>query len=81
MDNMATIAYGLRCPKCQSDTRVTDSRPRARGVYRRRMCLSETCGHRFSTHEFIGAASLFEDIDQIRVAVVRLVSALERANA
>lgn len=38
------------CPKCNSLTAVTDSRPMVSGgVRRRRECLQ--CGHRFSTLE------------------------------
>jgi len=41
----------MRCPKCDGDTNVYDSRPRENGhtVYRRRRCLE--CLHEFVTDE------------------------------
>lgn len=39
----------IRCPLCQSDTKVTDTR----GIERRRECVS--CKHRFSTAEILKA--------------------------
>ena len=41
----------MKCPKCQADTTVTDSRRKAAHVYRRRVCLS--CGERCTTQETI----------------------------
>lgn len=45
----------MRCEKCDSKTRVIESLPTGpRGeIRRRRQCMSETCGHRFSTLEIL----------------------------
>jgi transcriptional repressor NrdR len=44
---------GLRCPKCNNKTRVTDSRPlnRNQKIRRRRECVK--CKERFTTYEFV----------------------------
>lgn len=39
----------MKCPWCEFDTQVTDSRPRGTYVYRRRICMR--CQHRFTTIE------------------------------
>ncbi len=39
----------MRCPRCQADTRVVDSRDIEGGIRRRRECLC--CGERFWTYE------------------------------
>ncbi len=39
----------MLCPICDSDTRITDSRPDCESVRRRRECRK--CGYRFSTLE------------------------------
>ena len=39
----------MRCPVCDGDTKVIDTRCHDDSVYRRRMCL--VCGYRFSTIE------------------------------
>lgn len=41
----------MMCPKCNSKSRVINSRPSNYGIYRRRQCLE--CGHRFSTQEVL----------------------------
>lgn len=41
----------MRCPKCSYQTKVVDSREQHSAVYRRRRCISQVCGHRFSTYE------------------------------
>lgn len=41
----------MKCPECGGLAKVFDSRPNRQTVYRRRHCLSETCGHRWSTWE------------------------------
>lgn len=39
----------MPCPKCDGDSKVTDSRPVSANIRRRRKCIS--CGNRFSTVE------------------------------
>lgn len=46
----------MKCPLCQSETKVIDSRPNSAGVIRRRECPE--CLTRFSTHETIQINSL-----------------------
>lgn len=42
----------MKCPKCEADTRVVDSRPREDGsIFRRRECLE--CRFRFSSLETV----------------------------
>jgi transcriptional repressor NrdR len=42
----------MRCPKCHfPDSKVIDSRTSGDTIRRRRECLSEPCGERFTTHE------------------------------
>jgi hypothetical protein len=41
----------VRCPSCDIETRVLDTRRKSDGVYRRRVC--PTCDARFSTRETI----------------------------
>jgi len=41
----------MRCPICQSDTKVFDTRPTKNGIWRRRECLN--CKRRFTTVETI----------------------------
>ena len=41
----------MKCPICQSETRVIDSRDRSMGFYRRRECVK--CLTRFSTYELV----------------------------
>lgn len=39
----------MKCPICQSETKVTDSRNTSKGIRRRRECVE--CLTRFSTYE------------------------------
>ena len=39
----------MECPKCQSETRVIDSRSTPKGTRRRRKC--DKCGHKNTTYE------------------------------
>jgi transcriptional regulator NrdR family protein len=41
----------MRCPKCQSDSSVTETRPVGELLRRRRRCDSNACSHRFTTIE------------------------------
>ena len=43
---------GIICPECgaANNSEVTDSRPREKGLYRRRKCI---CGYRWSTLEVL----------------------------
>lgn len=41
----------MKCPKCGEESRVTDSRERMTGIYRRRKCLG--CGYKFSSFEVV----------------------------
>lgn len=52
---------GLRCPFCGSaNTEVKDTRSRIgeNSIRRRRICVSETCGKRFTTYETVGGELL-----------------------
>lgn len=46
----------MKCPVCQSDTKVIDSRNHIKGTCRRRECLD--CLTRFTTYEKIEMKSL-----------------------
>lgn len=66
----------MRCPKCGSDTKVTDSRERMKGIYRRRICPK--CGHKFSSYEFVsdrGAnrrlQTLYDSLKKIDIEVLK----------
>ena len=39
----------MKCPKCDGETAVIDSRPDDTGIRRRRVCLD--CEYRFTTRE------------------------------
>ena len=55
-------AAGLACERCgRADSRVTDSRPAAGYIRRRRRCTG--CGHRFTTHE--GPANYAPLVDEL----------------
>lgn len=41
----------MKCPICQSETKVIDSRPQQKGTYRRRECTE--CLTRFTTQELV----------------------------
>ena len=42
----------MNCPKCKTDTKVIDSRPiEDNKIRRRRECLKQKCGYRFTTIE------------------------------
>lgn len=44
----------MRCPYCQkNETKVTDKRESGKSIRRRRECLNEKCGKRFTTYENI----------------------------
>lgn len=43
---------GLPCRFCGGATRVVKSRPYTNQIWRRRRCLVESCGKRFTTREF-----------------------------
>jgi transcriptional regulator NrdR family protein len=48
----------MKCPICQSETKVIDSRPQKKGVWRRRECVN--CLTRFNTMENL----LFQSLDK-----------------
>lgn len=53
----------MRCPTCDSDTMVKDSRPsNGNAVRRRRVCCK--CGHRFTTHERVETRADLSPIDE-----------------
>jgi len=60
------------CSECNSDSDVTDSRPRESGmVYRRRKCVK--CEHRWSTMEVSMAQfEAFNDLDEAKAEVIKL---------
>lgn len=41
----------VKCPFCQAETKVTDTRESEDSVRRRRECGNEKCGKRFTTYE------------------------------
>jgi transcriptional regulator NrdR family protein len=45
----------MKCPNCASDSEVLSTRtlPRSNTVTRRRRCLGEKCGFRFTTRECV----------------------------
>ena len=44
----------MLCPTCKTDTKVIETRVISDFVlYRRRKCLKDECGTRFTTHELI----------------------------
>lgn len=46
------MSENVTCPVCGHGQRVIDSRQRAGGgIRRRRVCLRDTCGHRWTTVE------------------------------
>jgi transcriptional repressor NrdR len=50
----------MRCPYCGSEhSKVVDSRDVDGSIRRRRECLSETCGGRFTTYERVHAVALY----------------------
>ena len=69
------ISHSIRCPQCNTNTEVLDSRPvrDKNGTRRRRGCLR--CSHRFSTYEFIdnteglGMKELLEATIGMRIAL------------
>lgn len=54
----------MKCPRCQSESRVLETRE----PKRRRICGNESCGHRWSTVE----VSLSE-LQQMRADSIRLI--------
>lgn len=53
----------MKCPKCGKESRVTDSRERMMGIYRRRKCLS--CGYKFSSFEVVATKGTSGKIRQL----------------
>lgn len=46
----------MRCPKCNGETGVKDSRPKAGNrVWRRHFCYKKKCGNVFTTYELLTA--------------------------
>lgn len=43
----------IHCPKCGTDTQVTETRVTGHGARRRRICKSVTCGEKITTLEAI----------------------------
>lgn len=48
----------VKCPKCNGDTTVLETRQRKDGMSRRRMCIE--CGNRFSTMESIKEKAIYK---------------------
>ena len=46
----------MRCPYCDNDSQVVDSRTTAEGVRRRRVC--KDCRRRFTTYERVGSPDI-----------------------
>ncbi len=50
----------MRCPYCQNpETKVTDKRESGGAIRRRRECLNDRCGKRFTTYEKIDSVERF----------------------
>ena len=54
----------MKCPRCQAETRVLETRE----PKRRRECTDPACGHRFSTVEVSTA-----ELGQMRAYAMRLI--------
>ena len=67
----------MNCMKCESDTKVIDSRPSKDGIRRRRVC--KKCGHRFTTREYVIKAAEETDSD-LSATITGSVISLETAN-
>ena len=69
----------MHCPKCKSDTRVTDSRAMSdrNGIKRRRMCLAKSCGHLFTTYEEFENSENITELRSLRVKVQDLKGVLQ----
>ena len=66
----------MRCPKCGSNTSVTDSRHRTGNItYRHRVC--EKCGYGFATHETVYNRSTDRERKNTREKVIDVVRALK----
>lgn len=52
----------MRCPLCDSETKVTDSRETSKGIRRRRECLD--CLTRFSTYESMVVSSMDKHLQE-----------------
>ena len=59
----------MKCPRCQHDSRVVETRE----PKRRRQCLSPACGHRWSTVEISAAELAQMRADTMRLIRVRLM--------
>lgn len=61
-----------RCPKCDGPLGVNDSRAAkflgAPSIRRRRACLSDDCGHRFTTFE-VSAETIDQHFEQLITAL------------
>ncbi len=65
---------GITCPRCQGRTEVIDTRENARGIRRRRACLTPGCGGRVSTLELqvpSGSAIDGRDLALVEVRAMR----------
>jgi len=58
----------FRCPSCGSFTRVVNSRPNHRGVYRRRECQR---GCRFTTQEALVGSDILGHLEQNLLRKIR----------
>ena len=62
----------MKCPACSEPSRVLDSRENKTFVRRRRLCTSETCGHRFTTFEGAQSTHVVELLRKLRVEVTAM---------
>lgn len=70
----------MLCPKCNTKTRVTDSRCE---IMRRRKCLNDKCGHTFNTKETIFNGSVYgkpkRNVKPDEKLLIRVMSSEEEA--
>jgi len=59
----------MKCPICQSKTKVIDSRSTSKGIRRRRECVE--CLTRFSTYEIILINSIDKHLINIMLGMKR----------
>ena len=66
----------MYCPKCNSRTKVTDSREikNFNGIRRRRICKNKRCLHRITTFEYYENSEHLTELRKLR-AKIKLIKA------
>lgn len=65
----------MKCPKCEKDTRVTETRESNNKVRRRRRCQNSLCGHIFSTYETLKEDGIVEELRLLKAKHTRIRAA------